>query len=224
MPASRRADSSRGPVTIESPPPGGAAAAPTSLQLLADASAQIAGDPHDEQVGDTIVAQVAQALQASDVRLALFDAERQGLVVRKGIGPSKMLLGRPLPASDGVMRELLESSGPLLLDRPPRGLLAAADAPEPASHRAAALVRLKGTTLGYLLIGRDTVLPSYTAADLTPLQILADVAGLRLAYSQLAIRPLHRERELAQLAAAWRPPADLAGDLVVIIDFRGRVV
>jgi PAS domain S-box-containing protein len=122
------------------------------------------------------------------------------------------------------MRELLESNGPLLLDRPPRGLLAAADAPEPASHRAAALVRLKGTTLGYLLIGRDLDLPPYIAADLTPLQVLADVAGLRLAYSQLAIRPLHRERELAQLAAAWRPPVDLAGDLVVIIDFRGRVV
>src|SRR5262249_31069903 len=70
----------------------------------------------------------------------------------------------------------------------------------------------------------DQDLPPYAATDLTPLQILADVAALRLAYSQLAIRPLHRERELAQLAPAWRPPVDLAGDLVVILDFRGCVV
>ncbi len=222
MPTGRGVESDRGPLTVEKPTRGGASA-PNALQLLADASAEIAGNDDDERVGEIIVAQAARALQASDVRLALFDAERQWLVVRNAVGPSAELIGRQLSPGDGIMRELLERNGPLLLDRPsqPR---AAVDVTDPTSQHAAALVRLKGTILGYLLVSRAPRLPAYTTADLALLQVLAEVAGLRLAYSQLAIRPLHRERELAQLAAEWRPPVELAGDLVMILDFQGRVL
>ena len=157
------------------------------------------------------------------MRLVLFDAERQALVVQRDRPVEDA--GRPPVAPvtwscASCWRAAARScstGGRAACWRPPM-------LPEPASHRAVALLRLKGTILGYLLVGRDQDLPPYTAVDLTPLQILADVAGLRLAYSQLAIRPLHRERELAQLAPAWRPPVDLAGDLVVILDFRGCVV
>ncbi len=225
MPTGRGAESDRGPLTAERPPPGGAAAAPVSLQLLADAAAQIASDADDEQIGEIIVTQVAQALQATDVRLALFDAERQWLIVRHAVGPSAELIGRQLSPGDGIMRELLESSEPLLLDHPAQPPpFAPADTPVLTSHRAAALVRLKGTILGYLLVGRAPQLPAYSTEDLAPLQILADVTGLRLAYSQLAVRPLHREHELALLAPEWRPPVELAGDLVMIVDLQGRVL
>jgi len=205
------------------PPPGGAAA-PFAPQLLAAASAVITGEAEDEDIGETIAAQVAQALQATDVRLALFDTNRQWLEVRAAIGPSTRLLGEQLPLGDGVMRELLEVGEPLLMNEVGKRRLTTQDDEPRATSRAAALVRLKEMVLGYLLVGRVRVLPAYTADDLLLLQVLADLAGLRLGYSQLAIRPRQREQELAQLAAVWRPAPDLAGDFVIVTDLQGRVL
>src|SRR5439155_2545232 len=85
---------------IQRPPPGGAASL-FSPQLLAAASAVITGEAEDEDIGETIAAQVAQALQATDVRLALFDTNRQWLQVCAAIGPSTKLLGEHLTPGDG---------------------------------------------------------------------------------------------------------------------------
>jgi PAS domain S-box-containing protein len=217
-------------VIPQRPPPGGAAAASPSLQRLADASAALAGLPADDAVGEAIVTQVAQVLQATDVRLVLFDAERRWLHLRYAVGPSRKRLARRLPSSDPVLRKLLEGGEPLLLANavgirlaPPAGEPARAPARGQQMRRAAALIRLKGAVLGYLQVGRAQALPAYTADDLPALQILADLAGLRLSYSQLAIRPRERERELSQLAPAWRPQVEFAGDFVIVLDEEGRI-
>ncbi len=191
---------------------------PPGLASVAEAAAAIAGHADDETLGDAIVDQVARVLQASDVRLVLFDADRQWLRVRYARGATARSSER-LPASHPVLAELLERGQPVLL-----GGHALDEAADGAASCAAALVRLQGRVLGYLLVGRAGHVAPYTADHLPALQLLADVAGLRLSYSALAARPRQRERELAQLAPAWRLPPDLAGDFVLITNFDGHVL
>jgi PAS domain S-box-containing protein len=99
---------------------------------------------------------------------------------------------------------------------------AAVDAP--LASRAAALVRVKGQVLGYLVVGRAADMPAYAAADLPSLQVLADLAGLRLAYSQLAVRPRHRQEDLVDLNPEWRLPPEQAGDFMMVADLEGRFI
>jgi PAS domain S-box-containing protein len=209
---------------LNRPPPGGGAATSPLLAMVVGAAAAIASYPDDEGIGEAVVMQVAEVLQASGVRLALFEADRQWLRVRYAAGTSTDRIGERQPASHPVLAALLDKDQPLLLDHrlAPYGRGSGADGT--LASRAAALVRLKGTVLGYLLVERAADLPIYSPSDLASLQLLADVAGLRLGYSELAVRPRQRERELTELAAQWRPAAELAGDFVLITDFQGRVL
>jgi PAS domain S-box-containing protein len=209
-------------VMLERPLAGGAAVARPSLAMIADAATTIAGHADDESVGEAVVAQVAQVLQASDVRLVLFDADRQWLRVRYAVGRSQERLGERQPTSHAVLTTLLGSGEAVLLGAPNHSgdiIARASDA-----WRAAALVRLKGMVHGYLVVERAPDLPPYVLADLPVLQMLADLAGLRLGYSALAVRPRQRERELAEMAPHWRPPVDQAGDFVMVTDLQGRVL
>jgi len=87
---------------------------PPGLASVAEAAAAIAGHADDETLGDAIVDQVARVLQASDVRLVLFDADRQWLRVRYARGAAARSSER-LPASHPVLAELLERGQPVLL-------------------------------------------------------------------------------------------------------------
>jgi PAS domain S-box-containing protein len=216
-----RADDSRGAVVLDRPPPGGAAVAPASLAMVAEAAREIAGAGEDEAVGQLIVEQVAQVLQASDVRLVLFEPDRQWLRVAYAVGPSVERLGTRLPPGHSALPRLLDGGEPVVLG--PDAPQTAASVPPPAS-RAVALVQVKGQVLGYLAVGRPAALPPYTADDLPALQVLGDLAGLRLGYSQRAVRPGHREQDLAGLRPAWRLPAEQAGDFLMVADLEGRLV
>ena len=221
MTTSKRAEGEPGASTLDRRPSGGTALAPASLTTVAAAAAAITGEGDDEVAGQTIVNEVAQALQASDVRLVLFEPDRQWLRVAYATGPSAERVGSRLPPGHAALAQLLDGGEPVVLgpDAPP----VAAPEPPPAS-RAAALVRLTGQVLGYLAVGRSAGLPPFTAADLPALQMLADVAGLRLGYSQLVVRPRHRERDLADLRPGWRVPADQAGDFLMVADLTGRFI
>jgi PAS domain S-box-containing protein len=194
------------------------------------AATAIASHADDEGIGEMVVEQVAQVLQASGVRLALFDADRQWLRVRYAAGASTHRVGERQPTSHPVLTALLESEEPLLFGggpsagEPGRQARGGPTGAGEGATGAAALVRLKGMVLGYLLVERSAALPAYTVDDLASLQLLADLAGLRLGYSELAVRPRQRERELAELAPRWRPPAEVAGDFVLVTNFQGRVL
>jgi PAS domain S-box-containing protein len=202
-------------------PPGDELGAPAPLAMVAQAATIIAGAGDDEAVGQTIVEQAAQVLRASDVRLVLFEPDRQWLRVANGVGPSAARIGARLPPGHSALAEVLESDGAVVLE--PEAPRPAASDP-PAASRAIALVRLKGQVLGYLAVGRAADQPPYTADELPALQVLSDLAGLRLSYSQLAMRPRHRAQDLAELQPAWRLPADQAGDFVMVADLAGRFV
>jgi PAS domain S-box-containing protein len=197
------------------------ASSPTAA--LARASAAIAAAPDDEHIAQTIVQQVAAALDAADVWLVLYDEAHEWLAARATLGTLPLTAPRWLPTSDVVLQALLDRAAPLLLG--------AAQAPPPASAQptaagmsAAALLRLRGTVLGYLYLWRAASAPAFSPVALPVLATLADLAALRLGYSQLALRPRERERELAELAPAWRPPVTGAGDFVLVADLAGQVV
>ncbi|MBX5490569.1 MAG: response regulator [Chloroflexi bacterium] len=188
---------------------------------LAQAAAAITDATDDEHIGQVIVSQVAAALDAADVWLVLYDDVHEWLDVRAAVGPLPLTTRRWLPTGDMVLQVLLERAAPLVLRAPVDPPAAAAvEAAHGAS--AAALLRLRGTVLGYLYVRR--ALAPFAPGDLTVLQTLANLAALRLGYSQLATRPRERARELAELAPAWRPPLDGAGDYVLVTDGQGRVV
>ncbi len=221
MTSRERAGALPGAVARDRPRPGQSAPMSSSLARVAEASTAITGAGDDEAVGQTIVEQAAQVLQANDVRLVLFEPDREWLRVAHAVGPSVAQVGTRLTPSHSALALMLDSGEPVVLG--PQMPQPAASEPAAAS-RAVALVRLKGQVLGYLQVGRAADLPPYTADDLPALQVLGDLAGLRLSYSQLAVRPRHREKELADLQPAWRLPAAEAGDFLMVADLEGRFV
>lgn len=176
------------------------------LGRLLAASARLAGEPVEARVAHLAVEQARDLLGAASALLALCDYEPEWLVVRAGVGAAARLVGRRYPGGEGALGQVLRGG-------------ALAEGP-----RLAVPLRYKGQPLGVLQVLRPRPSAPFTPLDTQVLQLLADLAALRLGANDQAAALRARAQELAVMDPAWRPPLDQAGDFVLVVKNRRQVI
>jgi PAS domain S-box-containing protein len=193
--------------------------------VLVAATAEIAAEPDEAQIGQLLVSRTAQLLGASDVRLALLDYDPDWLVLRHAVGRRTQHVGARTPSSAGVLGAVVRDSAAFQVADFSQQPLAAT---EPDSEVLGPVIvvplRYKGETLGAMLAARAPGDAPFSTTDEMALQILTDLAATRLGSTFQASALRARARDLAVLDPLYRPPPDQAGDFVLLTKNRRNVV
>ncbi|HZS00111.1 MAG TPA: ATP-binding protein [Chloroflexota bacterium] len=183
---------------------------------LAAAIAQLACAA-DTEVGETLVAQVAQLLAADDVRLALVGPNPDQWVLQHASGPASEHAGATHAWGAGLLgRVMLRGEAVMTADFATDPLAAEEPAPVPVGSLIAVPLRVHDLASGAILAARGPDLPALTALDAVTLQALADLAAARFSAAPAVLRLRARAQELAVMNPLWRPRPEQAGDFVVI--------
>ena len=192
---------------------------------LATVATLVAGEADDTQAGQIVVEQAAQVLGARDVRLALLDSDPEWLVLHHAAGRAAPSVGARQPSGEGALGHVTQSGEAFIAADFAAHALAAADPDAPVLGSVMAVpLRFKGEVLGAVQAARAPDQLPFAASDQVNLQLLADLAAVRLGASQQAAALRARAQELATLDPAWRPPPDQAGDFVMVVNTRGQLV
>jgi PAS domain S-box-containing protein len=181
-------------------------------------SAQLAAEPDDAQVGSLVAAHVASLLHADGAHLALLDSDPAWLVVRHAAGTAAPPLGTRQRSTDGALGQVVQQGEAVLL------VESAEVGHPPVGSVVAVPLRFKSELLGGLQATRAPGAPPFGPADRVALQLLADLAAARVGAATQSAALRERARELAPLAAEWRPAPEEAGDAVLVYDGAGRIV
>lgn len=203
-------DSSQRPAS----PAGEAAHHPALLSGLVAASAALVTQPHSSEIGALVVDHAARLLDAPDARLLLLDTDPRWLVLRHAVGSAVQRTGIRQPSTSGLLGQVVQHGTalhtPVVTDPDWAG-------DTPLGAGLAVPVRVTaGAVLGVLAVARAPGQPAFTAPEQMALQVLADLAAVRIGAAHEMATVRGRAQELAALDPAWRPPVEQAGDFVMI--------
>jgi PAS domain S-box-containing protein len=195
------------------------------LAGLGAASASIASQSDDGQVGDTVVAEAARLLGAVEVRLSLVEPDPAWLVLRHAVGPAALRRGARSSRDAGVAGAVLRQ-GALFRSRdfPEDPHAPQEDGCGQWGPIVAVPLHDQRDILGVLLAARAPGGTPFSPDEETTLQVLADLAAARLQTTHQDATLHARARELAVVDPAWRPAPAQAGDFVVVVKNRKQVI